>query len=305
MPYFLPKNLLQTRKASKIIKHFITKINPDYIHLDEFSVRQLFLSRLFILKRRKVILNVHDPKPHSGEFHLPRYIYRKLLFRMIDKYVVFSNYSKSILKPQLNDRKKIFVLKLLPYSVYKKFASPSIQANKQDYISFVGRISPYKGVELFVEAIKIVNKVLPKQEFIIAGKPITGYTPDFLNIKSSHLKIYNKFLDNQEMASIVSNSKLIVCPYIDATQSGVIMTSYALNCPVLVTNTGGLPEYVSPKTGIVVKGSTAEAIAEGIIAFLKSYPTADERGVKSSSILKEYSKINKDVVSELYLNRNY
>jgi len=41
----------------------------------------------------------------------------------------------------------------------------------------------------------------------------------------------------------MSGSYLCVLPYTDATQSGVVMTCYAYNLPVLVSDCPGLLEY--------------------------------------------------------------
>ena len=35
-----------------------------------------------------------------------------------------------------------------------------------------------------------------------------------------------------------------MCPYTDATQSGVVYSSFALNTPVIATNVGGLSEMI-------------------------------------------------------------
>lgn len=43
---------------------------------------------------------------------------------------------------------------------------------------------------------------------------------------------------------MIRNCEFTVVPYIDATQSGVIMSAYAFNKPCVATNVGGLPEMV-------------------------------------------------------------
>jgi glycosyltransferase involved in cell wall biosynthesis len=118
-------------------------------------------------------------------------------------------------------------------------------------ISFLGRISKYKGVELFIEAIELTNKNFPDEQYWVAGKPIGNYYIPKTEQIISNLKLELKHLSNQELTDIISDSKVIVCPYIESTQSGVIMTAYALCKPVIVTNVGGLPEYVKNNTGII------------------------------------------------------
>jgi len=290
------KKIKQTRKVAKALGRFIDKMNPDYIHLDDFSSRTLFQLPFLIKYRKRLIANIHDPLTHSGEFNLSREVYRKLWFNLIPSFVVFSEFSKTVLLPQINRNKKITVLKLMPYTVYKTFASISSESilKPKKYISFVGRISPYKGVDLFIEAIDEVSKRHPEIQFFIGGKTIANYDPDFLNRKCDNIIIENKFLSNSEISDIINDSQLIVCPYKDATQSGVIMTAQALNCPVLVTPVGGLPEYIeSGKSGLVSKDVSVNSLTESLLKFMEANLYKD---------MHEY--LNENKVNDMIVNYN-
>ncbi|MFS4416350.1 glycosyltransferase family 4 protein [Maribacter sp. 2307ULW6-5] len=263
------KKVLPTLKVGKAIKKFIRAIRPDFIHLDDFSSRQLFLLPFFYGRKKKLVLNVHDPEVHSGEFRLLPYMYRFALYRMISTFVVFSEHSKTSLQRQLGRNKKVVDIKLLPYTVYRSFSRNS-EMGAGEHIGFFGRISPYKGVEIFVDAIAIVHRERPDVQFHIGGKTIANYQPDFLGLDLPNVTIENKFLTNAEIVDIIQKSKLIVCPYLDATQSGVIMTAYAMNCPVLVSNVGGLPEYVDHgKTGMVLEENSPEALAKTLLQLVE------------------------------------
>jgi D-inositol-3-phosphate glycosyltransferase len=64
-----------------------------------------------------------------------------------------------------------------------------------------------------------------------------------------------------------SAAEMVVQPYITATQSGVTQIAYQFDCPMLVTNTGGLAEIVlDHKTGFVC-GMDPEEIAKKILIF--------------------------------------
>ncbi|WP_396632351.1 glycosyltransferase family 4 protein [Maribacter sp. R86514] len=298
------KNIFKTFQVSNQINKFYNEVRPDYIHLDEFSVRQLFLLPRLIQRRKKIILNIHDPKAHSGEFHFLRFLYRKLLFRMISSYVVFSEFSKLDLASQLKGNKKIFVLKLMPYTVFRSFLPKNGQFNKDEkkYISFIGRISPYKGIEMFSKAIEELSLLHSNLKFYIGGKTIPGYNPSFLNENTENLIVKNKFLSNQEISEIVCKSQLIICPYKDATQSGVIMTAFALGCPVLVTNTGGLPEYVvNNKTGVVCKENTAQGLTKAIEEFLNlNKKNSFSENVQSKEYQLNFERWNIKKLKDIY-----
>ena len=59
-------------------------------------------------------------------------------------------------------------------------------------------------------------------------------------------------------------------PYRSATQSGILNLAYGFLKPVLVTNVGGLAEFVdNGKTGYVIKPDSQEDLVNGIINFFE------------------------------------
>jgi glycosyltransferase involved in cell wall biosynthesis len=75
-------------------------------------------------------------------------------------------------------------------------------------------------------------------------------------------------LSNFEVCEIIQKSKIIVCPYRDATQSGVVMTSLALHTPVIVSNQGGLPEYIQHNITGMIANTDSESFATAIETFI-------------------------------------
>ena len=67
------------------------------------------------------------------------------------------------------------------------------------------------------------------------------------------------------MDKLISESHLVVLPYLEASQSGIILKCLALQRPVLITPVGGLPEQViNYVSGIVLPEVSEIALIEGI-----------------------------------------
>jgi glycosyltransferase involved in cell wall biosynthesis len=264
--------LLNHIKANLALKNYIKDNRFDVIHFDDFTGKQVFLFPILFFFRQQLVLNIHDPQPHSGEYSLTRQIVRKILYKLPKKIIFFSKFSESVFVK--SKRQLSFVVKLLPYTIFQKFNNKSAIGGRSTLVSFVGRISKYKGVELFLDAVEKVLEIFPSQKFLIAGKSSFGYIIDRAKLKKldPSLIYIDKHLTNGEMADFVASSVLLVCPYLDATQSGVILTSYALNTPVLVTEVGGLPEYVlTGVTGRIAESLTPQSVASEIVDFLTTH----------------------------------
>ena len=68
----------------------------------------------------------------------------------------------------------------------------------------------------------------------------------------------------------------MVCPYIEASQSGVLAIANAFGKPVVATNVGGIPEIVEHgKTGLLVPPCDARSLADAIVALLQDQPTRE------------------------------
>lgn len=73
-----------------------------------------------------------------------------------------------------------------------------------------------------------------------------------------------------ELAELLFACDIVVCPYKDATQSGVVMTAFSMQKPVVASNVGGLSEsIVEGQNGLLVPPCNSQKLAEAIIDILQ------------------------------------
>tara|TARA_B110000008_G_scaffold67018_1_gene67666 strand:+ start:482 stop:934 length:453 start_codon:yes stop_codon:yes gene_type:complete len=73
------------------------------------------------------------------------------------------------------------------------------------------------------------------------------------NMEDSFIFI-NHFVDKDDIKKYFLSSELVVLPYKSASQSGVLSLAYNFNRPVVITDVGGLSDYVSDKkSGFIVE----------------------------------------------------
>jgi glycosyltransferase involved in cell wall biosynthesis len=258
---------LESIKKSYLLFKKSKQLLPDYIHFDDVSFRLILFPFLIKLIKTKLIINVHDPIQHSGERNLKNIFARKIFYKKVYKFITFSNYSRSIFVAN-NKSKTCINLNLKPYQFYSNYVNQS-DSNKTK-ISFIGRISEYKGIDIFLDSIAILNRKYKDIDYLIAGAPNNNTIGKKLmnqyNFKNIEFKL--KHLSNRELCSIIQESKIIVCPYRDATQSGVVMTALALNTPIIVSDQGGLPEYIEDNITGMIANADAVSIANAIETFI-------------------------------------
>ena len=253
-------------RKSFVLSKYINAIDPDIVHIESINLRGLGLLPS-IVSRRKIVLAIHDVIPHSGEnswkIWLPRFLFLKLPYEK--RLMFYSNFSRALFEQTYkNDRSSKFVLKMSPYSFFTK----SLEGAKtREHILFFGRLSPYKGIDILIESIPAVLRKFPNETFVIAGKAIDNYAavnhvPEDI---SNNVRILDRYVENDELVNLILNSKFVVCPYLDASQSGVLMTAFALNTPVIATNVGAFPEYLIPTfNGILIPPGSSEKLAAAI-----------------------------------------
>lgn len=247
------------------------------------------------------IQTIHDPFPHSGEASSKKSKRYQTVMSLSDYFVLLNENQKSEFckKYDINEN-RVLINRLGIYDNIEVFVNADCKI-KDNNILFFGRISPYKGIEYLCEAMKKVREAIPDATLTIAGGGKIYFDIEPF-LKSGYIELINHYVGMEDLAGLLSRCELTVCPYTDATQSGVIMTSYALGKPVVATNVGGLPEMVDEgKTGLLVPPKDGDALADAIIGLLR-----DKEKLKRMSdyILSEYSKGEKSwsAIADKYID---
>lgn len=217
---------------------------------------------------------------HNIEFHerwIGANILTKALLRHCDRILLLSqaclNDLKRIMPPAIADKG---VAGFHPiYDSYPESAVLQDYPDKENTLLFFGLIKPYKGLDVLLSAMKQVHQRLPQLRLVIAGE-VYGKAEIYQNqinslgiqdIVQSHFR----YIPEGEVAPFFRSASLCVLPYKSATQSGIIAMSYHFDLPVLVTDAGGLSEYVeAEETGLIVPANDPEALAAGIIRYYET-----------------------------------
>ncbi len=217
---------------------------------------------------------VHNFKPHEsliGEEHLGRFL--------ANRTDLMISLSKNVTKDIQNSAPHKAVSELF-HPIYHHYGE---KINKLDarkkldleedciYFLFFGLIRTYKGLDLLLEAMSLVE-TQKKYKLIIAGEFYENEKKyqkiiEELNLTDKVI-INNEYIPNEEVPYYFCAADAVVLPYRQATQSGIIPIAIHFEIPIIVTEVGGLSEMLMENGIGLTSDSDAKAISENLNRFL-------------------------------------
>jgi glycosyltransferase involved in cell wall biosynthesis len=205
--------------------------------------------------------------------------------------------------------KKVYRSELPVYDCYKKDEVRDIEKLKKELgfaedslvLLFFGYVRKYKGLDLLIKSLPEILSTIPEAKLLIVGEFYDDPKDYFELIKKlkieEHVKVVNQFVPNEEVGKFYQCADVVILPYRSATQSGILNVAYGFNKPVVVTNVGGLAEFVDEgKTGFIVEPNSPDAIADGVKKFL----IAKEKTDFAQYILERKSKNSFNRLPEVF-----
>lgn len=128
-------------------------------------------------------------------------------------------------------------------------------------IMFTGRIIPEKGIKELIEAFKIICKDERVKLIIIgnagfANEIKSSYDEEILKLSNevSDKIIFTGFIHNGELPKLHAMVDIAIVPSIWEEPAGLVaIEALSSGLPLIVTNSGGLKEYVNEDSAIIVE----------------------------------------------------
>lgn len=239
---------------------FLIRQKVDVIHLT-WPLR--YGEFLVYLLRRRMILTLHDPFTHSSELHWHNRLHRWAAFRFIKRFILLNRSQRDEFISYYKMQKAHVYDSRLSIFTHLHDTQP-VLPQLSDYVLFFGSISSHKGVEYLCQAMQKIHEQYPAAHLVVAGSGEMYFDIEPY-VQQGIVTLVNHYLTDEELAGYIHQARFAVCPYTDATQSGVVMSAFALATPVIATNVGGLPEMVADgHHGLIVPPKDAEALAKAI-----------------------------------------
>jgi glycosyltransferase involved in cell wall biosynthesis len=142
-----------------------------------------------------------------------------------------------------------------------------IAATGGPIVSFVGKFTDFKGIDVLLEATKLVESEAPTTQTVLVGD---GALMEEMQSLSSDLGLMRTaFLGHQpqeRVSQIYNIAEVSVVPSRVEPFGLVAVEALACGTPVVATNEGGLPDFITEEVGRLVPVNDPIALAEAILA---------------------------------------
>ncbi len=240
----------------------------------------LTICACFKLKNKPVIFSVHNVLSHENS--ILYFKMSQLLFKLGDYFIVHSIINKQQMAdfyhiPQ--DKISIIPHGSLDFHIKKGIDRKKIRGEmgitpENKVILLFGAIRPYKGIDAAIKAFADVIKMVPEARLLIAGRLWEEWEPYERLINQLEIKKYIitnlEYIPSGDVHKFFEASDLCVFPYHHFdSQSGAGSAALSFRKPMIVSNVGGLPDFVKDRKW-VVPPKNPSALADAIIQCLQN-----------------------------------
>ncbi|MDA3885720.1 MAG: glycosyltransferase family 4 protein [Candidatus Delongbacteria bacterium] len=193
---------------------------------------------------------------------------------------------KLVLNPNGFDSDLFKVKEIVKEDLYVKFGL----GNPNKLVSFVGKFTDFKGIDVLINAARIVTDKLPGVKFALAGDGELRTQMESLTKALALENIY--FLGHQDQNSVADLYNLAdvsVVPSRIEPFGLVAIEALACGTPVVATNAGGLPDFINVKVGQLVRMEDHNALADALIEELENNSKLTKGVYAAGYALKNYS----------------
>ncbi len=158
---------------------------------------------------------------------------------------------------------------------------------------FFGKVESYKGVDVLAEAWGRVKS--SDTRLVVAGWcPDATYASKVRSAmaaspRADSMEWREGFVPNEEVGLWLKACDVVVMPYRNIYQSGVVFLCLRFGMPIVATNVGSLADYIDADSGVIANSNDPAGIAEALDRFF-----ADPHRFRRDEIARKAAKYGWD-----------
>lgn len=247
-----------------------------YVPHSFFGVSVFLKLLLKKTKASKIIWTLHDPVRHEEKKSRLFLFLKKLEYKQIqrlcsrykDRLYIHVHSERLITKTRWEGLENIICWQH-PLPERLVYDTPY---EKEIIIGFVGRIEPYKGLDLMLSAIaNVQNSFNKKIKVLILGQG--DFDNKLIELIHQPCEVHNRFLERMELHEGIARMDCVVLPYLTATQSGIGFLALKYEKPIIATDVGALSEVIelsdNPASSLCLP--TEASLGQALVKFVNNF----------------------------------
>jgi glycosyltransferase involved in cell wall biosynthesis len=244
-------------------------VQADVVHFQWLTVQPVDVHLL--PRSRPLVLTAHDVlprEPRRGQLAAQRRLYER-----VDAVVVHSAHGRDRLVRELGvPAAKIRVIAHGAFEHLTRVPGerplpPALAAVDKPVVLFFGLLRPYKGLDVLLRAWREIDDA----ELWIVGMPRMD-VDDLRAAAPPSVRWVPRFVPDDEIGAYFRRADLVVLPYREIDQSGVLFTALAFGAPLLLSDVGGFGELAHDGAAALVAPGDPAALAAELRRLLADAP---------------------------------
>jgi len=242
-----PVDMLRYRQAAR---------RADVVHFQWLTLPGL--DRHLLPTGRPLVITAHDVLPRERVAGSHRA--QAALLKRFDAVITHSQAGRARLVDEAGlDPERVHVI---PHGAFSHLAAlpagplpHELPATTKPVVLYFGLIRPYKGLDVLLEAWRGIEDA----ELWVVGRPRFDIAP-LRATAPANVRWVPRYVSDLELAACFRRADLVVLPYREIEQSGVLATALAFAKPLLVSDVGGFRDVAQAGAARLVPPGDPQAL---------------------------------------------
>jgi len=276
------------------------RIKVVHLHYFQYGLRELACCVILKALRMRIVATAHDITPFSRPEGLSVF---GTVMRLSDHVIVHNKFSAGMLADRLDSMSRppplsvirhgnfIAHLKLLDSSAARRRLG---LPEERPVILFFGQVKPEKGLEELLKAFARYQSEGGNGLLYVVGRPMAHAKEDYVSIAhklglADNVKFDLRYVSDEEASACYSAADLVVLPYREIFQSGVLLMAMSHGRPVLCSDLPAMQEVVSHgETGLIFTAGDVDALAAALSQSLGDVEALKMMGSRAAAEMAEH-----------------
>jgi len=275
------------------LMRYAANAKPKIFHIlwnNKFEYFDRTLLMLYYkLQGKKIVFTAHNVNQARRDLNdsLLNRLTLRIQYRLADHIFVHTEKMKRELLQDFGVRER--AVTVIPFGINNSLPNTDLTpilakqrlgiGNGEKAILFLGRMRPYKGLEYLLSAFQLLKSRHADYRLIIAGEEKKGSEEYMDKVRrtihhefdSEEVILRIQFIPDEEMQLYLKAADVLVLPYKEIFQSGVLFLAYSFGLPVVATDVGSFrEERIERKTGFLCSPADPADLAKTLETYFES-----------------------------------